>query len=258
MYSIMESEMFNQMADFYDKFRPSYPLETINSIVKTADLTPGSQVLEIGAGSGKATEQFAAYGFEMLCMDPGEDLVHKGNERFRDQNITFVATRFENYALPHAHFDAIVAAQSFHWIPKPQGYSLCASTLKKHGWLMPFWNIELIYDTELDQDLLSILEKHSAFTATMKTDDYNDRVERISKDIAASGYFYEPQITQTYWEKIYTAEEYFGYVMTGNVFIRNPDSTKSACFHDLCKLADKYNGIRRRFVCELYASQKIL
>jgi len=53
--------MFNQMADYYDKFRPSYPQEIIDAIVKKAGLNVESSILEIGAGSGKATAQFADY-----------------------------------------------------------------------------------------------------------------------------------------------------------------------------------------------------
>jgi len=70
-----ESELFNQMADYYDKFRPGYPEETIRIIIERANLSHGSKVLEIGSGSGKATAQFADFDFEMLCIDPGEDLV---------------------------------------------------------------------------------------------------------------------------------------------------------------------------------------
>ncbi len=256
MDHVKESEMFNQMAEYYDIFRPGYPTEIIHTIVEKARLTPASRVLEIGSGSGKATEQFADYGFEMLCMDPGEDLVQKGNQRFQDTKISFVASRFEDYALPSEHFDAIVSAQAFHWVPKPRGYELCSATLKKGGWLMPFWNIEIIHDTELDHELLAILEKYSAFTATMKNDDYGNRVNTKLNEITESGYFRKPEVFQKHWEKTYTADEYFGFVMTGNVFIQNSDSVKSACYHELQTLDAKYNGIKRHYICELYTAQK--
>ena len=77
-----ESEMFNQAADIYDKFRPSYPSEIANSLITETGITKGSKLLEIGAGRGKAKELFADKGFEILCLDPGEDLVDIGNRRF--------------------------------------------------------------------------------------------------------------------------------------------------------------------------------
>ena len=91
-----ESEIFNQMSDYYDRYRPSYPQEIIDKIIEKADLSFASKLLEIGAGNGKATEQFSNFGFEMLCIDPGEDLVQKGNDKFHDKNIKFIVSRFED------------------------------------------------------------------------------------------------------------------------------------------------------------------
>ena len=34
-----ESEMFNRAADYYDKYRPSYPPEIIDSLIQQAKLS---------------------------------------------------------------------------------------------------------------------------------------------------------------------------------------------------------------------------
>lgn len=54
-----ESEIFNKAAEYYDRFRPSYPQEIIEELISEAEISKGSKLLEIGAGSGKATSQFA-------------------------------------------------------------------------------------------------------------------------------------------------------------------------------------------------------
>lgn len=251
-----DNEMFNQMADYYDRFRPGYPTEIIRQIVEKAALTADSRVLEIGAGSGKATAQFAEYGFDMLCIEPGKDLADKGRERFKGKNVTYAVSRFEDYPLPEHAFDAVISAQAFHWVEKPLGYELCACCLKDGGWLMPFWNIEIIRDTPLDRELFGIIERYDAYTAVMKAEAYTPRVARITAEIADSGFFRTPEVIQVEWERTFTAEEYFGYAMTGNVFIRNPEEKKRACYEELLVLAEKHGGIRRRFVSELYAAQK--
>ena len=251
-----ESEIFNQMSDYYDKYRPNYPREITDKIIKKADLCAGSKLLEIGAGSGKATEQFANFGFEMLCIDPGEDLVKKGNDKFHDKNIKFIVSRFEDYAASAEYFDAIVSAQAFHWVPKPLGFEKCFATLKEGGFLFLFWNIEIIKDTDFDRELLRILEKFSAFTSAVLEENYEKRMATISSEISESGFFACPEITHSHWEKAYTAEEYFGFVSTGNVFIQNSEEVKKACLEELKLLAEKYNGIKRQYVCELYSAQK--
>jgi ubiquinone/menaquinone biosynthesis C-methylase UbiE len=252
-----ESEMFNQMADYYDTFRPSYPAATIQEIVSIANLSKASRVLEIGAGSGKATAQFAEYGFEMLCLDPGEDLVKIGNEKYGGKNIRFVAARFEEHPLPPKYYDAILSAQAFHWIPKHVGLEKCAATLKPNGYLLPFWNIEIIDDTPFDSELFKIIEKYDAFTSTASEANYQKRMETICLEIAESGYFSAPSVVKSPWSRTYTVDEYYGYLLTGQFFVQQPPDVKRSCYEELTQLAAKYGGISRRFICYLYVSQKL-
>jgi len=251
-----ESEMFNQMADYYDRYRPDYPGETIRQVLDTATLQPGAKLLEIGAGSGKATAQFADFGFEIVCIEPGADLAKKGMNTFRAQDISFVNTRFEDYDAPMQYFDAIISAQAFHWLPKPDAYVKCAKTLKDGAHLAVFWNIELIDDTPLDRELHEIMLAYNAFTASMPRKNYAKRTESIASEIAESGYFEKPHVFHTHWEQMYSVESYFGYLSTGNVFVQNSNETKKACCEALERLSEKYGGIKRRFICELYMAQK--
>lgn len=69
-----ESEMFDKTSEYYDKFRPSYPMEIVEKIISTTNINTSSNLLEIGAGSGKATELFAPGNYNIHCVDPGENL----------------------------------------------------------------------------------------------------------------------------------------------------------------------------------------
>lgn len=128
---------------------------------------------------------------------------------------------------------------------------------EKERFLMPFWNIELLSDCEIDQQVFDIISRYNAYTAVMREDAYDERVRRISDEIAASGFFSHPEVVQVRWEQCFTAEQYFGYFMTGNVFIRNSDETKAACYKELEALEKRYGTIPRHFVSALYVSQKI-
>lgn len=252
-----ESAVFNRMTVYYDRYRPGYPERIIRAVRDRIGSSADIRVLEIGAGSGKATAQLAPFGWEMLCLEPGKDLAAEGQRRFAGRNITFAASRLEEYPLPDRYFDAVVSAQAFHWIEKPLGFRLCAAALKQNGWLMPFWNIELLGNSGEDRALLAILEQYGAFTATMRESDYPGRVLRISEEIAGGGQFIRLEIVQEKWQKTYTAEEYFGYILTGSVFARTPEEQKQVCFSALKELEAKHGGIHRQFVCELYAARKI-
>jgi len=248
---------WNRKAAFYDKSRPDYPKELITTIIGKTNLKPGSKVLEIGAGSGKATAQFADYGLEMLCIEPGADLAEKGIEMLKDKNVKFIVSTFEDYPEPAEYFDAIISAQAFHWVSQPIGYQKCANALKEGGHLAMFWHLDLFRrDVELDKELWAIINKYSGWVSCMPEEDYGPRMESIASKIAGSGLFSKPEIIHFYMEKFFTADEYYNYMLTGGLFDL-PDAEKQNCHEELTQLAEKYNDIKRNLTFELYLTQKI-
>lgn len=253
-----ESEMFNKAADYYDKYRPSYPGEIINSLINEIGITEGSKLLEIGAGSGKATELFADKGFDILCIEPGNDLVQIGNNRFAGSSIKFEDSRFEDYNLPPQYFDTIFSAQAFHWVPQPIGYEKCAYTLKDKGSLALFWNMYITYENAADNELISISQKHGGFADFLSEDGCESRIKSIVSGIEGSRLFSKPKVFRTLWKQKYTADEYYGFTLTGNTVIQKSEEEKEKIHSDLVVLADKNNGIiERPYLCVLYLSQKL-
>ena len=252
------TQEFNQMSDYYDKYRPDYPEELVKTIINKANLTVGSKLLEIGAGSGKATAPFADFGFEIVCIEPGADLVEQGKAKFNDnKNIKFIVSRFEDYSEPLEYFDAIISAQAFHWVSQPIGYSKCSTSLKEGGYLALFWQIDLFRDVDLDRELMAIISKYEGFVSCMSEEEYSKRMESITCKIASSGLFSKPEIIHSYLDKTFLAEEYFRYMMTAANFVKKTDKEKQACREELIQLADKYNGIKRRLTFELYLTKKL-
>lgn len=254
-----ESEMFDQTAEYYDTFRPSYPREIIKKIVSSTHVNPHSKLLEIGAGSGKATALFEPYGLDILCIEPGENLVRNGRIKFSEfENIKFEVGRFEEIDLPERQYDVIFSAQAFHWIPQPIGYEKCAYTLKDNGYLALFWNMYITYDNELDHELLELSNKYGGFSDFLSSEGCEKRIDSIVAGIENSGYFNTPEVHRVLWNHVYTAEEYFGFVNTGNSFVQKSEEEKANAFNDIKKLAEKHGGsIHRPYLCVLYlASMK--
>ena len=69
-----QREVFDEIAEIYDRARPTYPERLFEDVLEFARLGPDERVLEIGAGPGKATLGFARHGCCMLCLEPGERL----------------------------------------------------------------------------------------------------------------------------------------------------------------------------------------
>ena len=91
-----ESRKFDESAIYYDKYRPSYPKEVIESIISISGINEKDKILEIGAGSGKATELFVNRGYNLTCIELGKNLAQKGIEKFKDTGqVEYIVGRFE-------------------------------------------------------------------------------------------------------------------------------------------------------------------
>ncbi len=252
-----ENEIFNKAAEYYDDFRPNYPQNIIDILINEAKLKSGSKILEIGAGSGKATEQISRNGFNIYCIEPGEDLVRKGNEKFKNDTVEFHKGRFEEADLPTEHFDVVFAAQSFHWIPQPQGFEKCANILKENGYLAILYNMYVTTNCEQDRELLALSDKHGGFADFVDESKCDERISGIVANIENSKRFSGVKVFKTSWVKDYTTEEYFGFVLTGNKILQKDENEKKIIYNDIVNLANKNNGIiRRPFLCVLYLAEK--
>lgn len=254
-----ESEMFDQAAAYYDQFRPGYPSEIIETIIEQTKLSEDSKVIEIGSGSGKATEYFKDYGFSIRCIDPGEKLVERGNKNYQDYpNIKFERGRFEELEIEEGAYDLIYAAQAFHWVPQPIGYQNCARMLKENGYIAPFWNMYLMKDDNpADQELLKLSNQYGGFADFVNEEQCENRIRSIINGIESSGLFDTPTVYKHLWKQEYTASDYYGFVLTGNRFIQLPEEQKEMARLEIQDYVRKYGGkIIRPYLCVLYLAHK--
>lgn len=252
-----ESEMFNQAAEYYDKYRPGYPQEIIDSLISATGITKVSDLLEIGCGSGKATGQLIGNDFNILGIDPGEDLVRIGNERFKNENVKFIKGRFEEYNFEEKKFDVVYAAQSFHWVSQPIGYQKCAAVLKENGYFALFWNMYVLNDNDADKELLEISKRYGGIADFVTETECEIRINSIVSQIVASNLFVEPTVIRKMWKQNYTADEFYGFALTGNRFMQNSEEDKQKAYNDIVALAEKNSGIiARPYLCVLYIAKK--
>jgi SAM-dependent methyltransferase len=256
-----QSKRFDEAAEYYDKYRPSYPRELVDLIVKKTGIQPGAKLLEIGPGSGKATELFEQRGFEILGIEPGENLVAAGQRRFGNSGrVKFVLSRFENWEDTHEAFDFAFAAQSFHWVPKPLGFQKCASTLKANQYLGLFWNMYLTNSQPIDDEILGLSTKYGEVPVIPVST--NEECEKLivsrADEIRASGYFKAPAVYRFPWSMNYTAEEYIGFIRTGNGYLSLSTEDKENLERDVAELISRNGGtITRPYLCVLYLAQRL-
>ncbi len=126
---------FGAVADAYERARPSYPREAAEWLVGRAP----ARVLELGAGTGKLTEQLLALGHRVVATDPVEPMLRHLVGRL-PRTPAALATA-EQIPLRARSVDVVVGAQSFHWFDLDRALPEIARVLRPGGHLALVWNL---------------------------------------------------------------------------------------------------------------------
>jgi ubiquinone/menaquinone biosynthesis C-methylase UbiE len=126
--------VFDGIAEDYDVRRSGYPSEIVDAVVEIAGLVAGSPVVEVGAGTGKLTEELVGHGLRVDAVEPGENMIELAWRRLGDTDLVrFHVGRFEDVDLAPEHYDAVLAASSFHWVDPNVGWAKAALVLRPGG-----------------------------------------------------------------------------------------------------------------------------
>ena len=106
-----------------------------------ARLTPGSNILELGCGTGEDAEAFARAGHRVIATDFVEATIAENRKRTRDiPNLQFQVMRNDDpYPFPDATFDAVYAHLTLHYFQHNITLGIMSEirrVLRPGGWLM--------------------------------------------------------------------------------------------------------------------------
>jgi SAM-dependent methyltransferase len=138
---------FGGQALAYDEVRPSYP----DGIVAEALAYAGhpTSAVEVGAGTGKATEVFARRGLALTCVEPDPQMAAVLRRRFADRPaVTVHERRFEEWTPPAGGVGLLYFATSWHWADPQRRTALAHATLRPGGTLALFENENTLADDE--------------------------------------------------------------------------------------------------------------
>ncbi len=125
---------FGGVVDAYDRGRPTYPREAAAWLTSDQPLT----VLELGAGTGKLTEQLVALGHDVHATDPDAAMLAKLQERLPDVRTSQASA--EEIPAGDRSYDVVVSAQAFHWFDHDRALPEIARVLTTGGVLSLVWN----------------------------------------------------------------------------------------------------------------------
>ncbi len=141
----------DRVAD-YVKYRPSYPPEAIDAVVRLAELAhhplrrrqPQACIADVGAGTGISSRLFAARGFDVIAIEPNAEMRAAAAS---DGTFRCVSGTAEHTTLADASVDLAIAAQAFHWFRPAEARVELRRVVRAPHRVAILWN-ERLTDTE--------------------------------------------------------------------------------------------------------------
>jgi SAM-dependent methyltransferase len=125
--------MSSRWHEDYERGRPGYPA----TAVRVLD-APGSEVLELGAGTGKLTRLLVQDHAEVLAIEPDPEM-----RRWLTgvcPNAVVVAGTAEAIPLADQSIDAVFSAEAFHWFTHELALAEISRVMRRDGKLVLMWN----------------------------------------------------------------------------------------------------------------------
>ena len=127
-------KIFDTIPDEFDRWRPRYCTELFDDLIEYAQLAPGKTALEVGPGTGQATEPVLKSGCDYTAIELGENFTEFITDKFGTcDNFSIINADFETYDFGGRKFDLLYSAAAFQWIPEKIGYPKAYDLLKPGG-----------------------------------------------------------------------------------------------------------------------------
>jgi trans-aconitate methyltransferase len=249
----IRARSFGAVARDYDRARPSYTTALVDDVVA---LLPGRDVVEVGAGTGKATVLFGVHGLAMTCIEPDPQMavVLAENTRLMP-DVRVVVSAFEDFE-PAGQYDGLLAAQSWHWTSPEHRWVKAASMLHEGGLIALFWNREQSHVTALGAAVADVYRRHGLNDSNRPSPDGappawpRDEMEKqpTLTDVAVRTY---------YSVHSYSTAAWLAYAASTSHFLVIEPAQRDATLADIGKVIDDAGGVfevHRR--CDLYLARR--
>ena len=132
---------FNTVAEQYDRMRPTYVEALYDDVWKYGGFAENISAVEIGIGTGQATQPVLNRGASVTAVELGADLASFCAAKFgKESRFSVVNLPFQDFDAPIGSFDLIYSASAFHWIPEEIGYRKVFDLLRPGGVFARFAN----------------------------------------------------------------------------------------------------------------------
>ena len=128
--------VFDTIPEQFDRYRPRYSAELFDALIQYAGIDAGKSVLELGPGTGQATDPILNTGCDYHAIELGEHLFEFMKRKYGHlPNFHIVNDDFITHDFGEQRFDVIYSAATIQWIPEEVAFSKTFALLKPGGTL---------------------------------------------------------------------------------------------------------------------------
>jgi SAM-dependent methyltransferase len=135
---------FSGLGELYARYRPGYPADAIDLILRRYGLGGPADVLaDVGCGTGISSRLIAARGVPVVGIEPNEEMRRRAEHEPAPPGQpapVYRPGRAEATGLADGSVAAVLAAQAFHWFDAPAALREFHRVLRPGGWVALVWN----------------------------------------------------------------------------------------------------------------------
>lgn len=241
---------FGSVSGQYDEARPAYPEKLVDEVLAYGSIARGARALEIGAGTGQATAQFAWRGVSVHAVEPSAEMVEVIRDKFEgtDLDVTAEASDFEAAQLEPRAYDLVMASTSWHWLTPGVRWQRVSDTIKPGGTLAVFWNWPHWRRSALIGQLDEVYERSGAdlteLGPMLKVEMDGDALAREwTADAPEPEAFNNIGKAEYNWSVHYPAEDYVSLLGTYGDHLALDQDVRSRLFADITALIESNGGV---------------
>ncbi len=134
MVKVEFRKVFDTIPEQFDRYRPRYCGELFSFLIGYAGIGPGRSVLELGPGTGQATDPILKTGCDYHAIELGEHLFAVMKRKYGQYpNFHIVNDDFITHDFREQQFDLIYSAATIQWIPEETAFSKTFDLLRPGG-----------------------------------------------------------------------------------------------------------------------------
>lgn len=256
----IKKKLYKNVISDYDFGRPQYPEAVYDAISNFSSISTTANILEVGAGTGQATDLFLAHGHKLDLLEVSDEQVAFLKKKYREfPNINIEKAYFEDYEAKK-EYDLIYSATAFHWIKCENGYPKAWKMLRDGGTMAVFWNI--FFDVCRRGGIFDKINAiKDQFLPNAPADYEVDEIEQLKKkrisQITVNNFFNTPKYYEFRWLEKYSSQRFSALVGTDAKAMMLSKTERASYLEAIKNCIDSHGGTIEvpEIVC-LYLVQK--